>query len=203
MSTREPGVSAPRDRSDEVWARAADGFARWRGGDESGLHQVVAVMTPVLWHVVRSYRLPSDTAEDVIQTTWLSFMRHHASIKDSDYVGGWLTMSARREAWRVSRLSTKVTPVDVTSFEVRMPSQRSAESVAVEADRDKRLWQAVQSLSERCQRLLRIVAFDRRPDYKAVAESLGMPIGSIGPTRGRCLTKLRVALGDAAREEEY
>ncbi len=98
MSTREPGVSAPRDRSDEVWARAADGFARWRGGDESGLHQVVAVMTPVLWHVVRSYRLPSDTAEDVIQTTWLSFMRHHASIKYSDYVGGWLTISARREA---------------------------------------------------------------------------------------------------------
>ena len=187
MSTREPGVSAPGDRSDQVWARAADGFARWRGGDESGLQQVVAVMTPVLWHVVRSYRLPADTAEDVIQTTWLTFMRHHESIKDGDYVGGWLTMSARREAWRVSRLSTRVTPVDVTTFEVRMPVQRSAESVAVESDRDERLWQA----------------FDRRPDYKAVAETLGMPIGSIGPTRSRCLNKLRVALGDAALEEEY
>ena len=53
------------------------------------------------------------------------------------------------------------------------------------------LWRAVSSLSERCQALLRIIAFIDRPDYGAVSEALGMPVGSIGPTRGRCLAKLR------------
>ncbi|MGN6613012.1 MAG: sigma-70 family RNA polymerase sigma factor, partial [Angustibacter sp.] len=49
-------------------------------------------------------------------------------------------------------------------------------------------------LPERCQALLRVIAFADRPDYASVAESLGMPIGSIGPTRGRCLHRLRAAL---------
>ena len=49
-------------------------------------------------------------------------------------------------------------------------------------------------MSERCQALLRIIAFVDRPDYVAVSQALGMPVGSIGPTRGRCLAKLRAAL---------
>ena len=56
------------------------------------------------------------------------------------------------------------------------------------------LWAAVDRLPERCRRLLRVVAFESRPDYGRLAAELDMPIGSIGPTRGRCLAKLRVAL---------
>ncbi len=56
------------------------------------------------------------------------------------------------------------------------------------------LWPAIGQLSARCQELLRIVAFAPRPDYAAVAAALGMPVGSIGPTRGRCLAKLRALL---------
>ena len=56
------------------------------------------------------------------------------------------------------------------------------------------LWTHVQDLSERCRRLLAVIAFADRPDYAAIAEALGMPVGSIGPTRGRCLAKLRAAL---------
>ena len=59
------------------------------------------------------------------------------------------------------------------------------------------LWRHVSGLSERCRYLLRVIAFAERPDYAAIADALGMPVGSIGPTRGRCLAKLRVALGQA------
>ena len=77
---------------------------------------------------------------------------------------------------------------------MRLPSQRSAEQDAVEHDEQDRLWLAVDTLNERCQRLLRIVAFEHRPDYSQVAAALDMPVGSIGPTRSRCLAKLRSAL---------
>ena len=62
------------------------------------------------------------------------------------------------------------------------------------ATSDHRLWQHIEGLPERCRALLRVIAFADRPDYAELAQALGMPQGSIGPTRGRCLAKLRLAL---------
>jgi RNA polymerase sigma factor (sigma-70 family) len=188
---RPDGVAA---RSDEVWAQATAGFNRWVAGDPAGLDELVAVMTPVLWHVVRSYRLAESAAEDVIQTTWLALVRRRAAIVDAAAVGGWLTTTARREAWRVAQRDHRTTPVADEDLEPRIPAQRSAEEAAVQHDEGDRIWAAVDGLPERCRRLLRIVAFENRPDYRELATDLGMPVGSIGPTRGRCLAKLRVAL---------
>lgn len=185
-----------------VWAQASDHFGRWCSGDASGLDDLVRVMTPVLWHVVRSYRLSPEVAEDVIQTAWTALVRRREAIEDAAAVGGWLTTTARREAWRVTRSEARATPADDQELSLRLPRQRSAEQAAVLNDEQSRLWAAVQTLDDRCQRLLRIVAFEHRPDYGRVAEQLDMPIGSIGPTRGRCLAKLKVALMDAAFSEE-
>lgn len=189
MATAEPsdGVSS-------LWERSGQCFAGWLDGDESALAELVAVMTPVLWQVVRAYRLPTDQAEDVIQTTWLALVRRRASVVDPRAVGGWLTTTARREAWRVSSRARRDVPVADEQLNLRIPDQRSAELSAVEADEARRLWRAVGTLSERCQRLLRIVAFEERPDYARIANDLQMPVGSIGPTRGRCLDKLRRAI---------
>ena len=76
----------------------------------------------------------------------------------------------------------------------RLPDEDSAEAEVLRRDGDERLWDAVERLSERCQALLRIVAFEHRPDYTTIAANLGMPVGSIGPTRGRCLQKLRALI---------
>jgi DNA-directed RNA polymerase specialized sigma24 family protein len=65
---------------------------------------------------------------------------------------------------------------------------------------ERALWFAVGKLNERCQRLLRIIAFHDRPDYSALSSELGMPIGSIGPTRGRCLDKLRAELATSTSD---
>lgn len=191
------GSSDGPARSNAVWAQATDGFNRWVAGDPAGLDDLVAVMTPVLWHVVRAYRLSEQAAEDVIQTTWLALVRRRASILDPVAVGGWLTTTARREAWRVSSAKSGATPVEDDDLAPLLPRQRSAEESVVQEDEGSRLWAAVDSLPERCRRLLRIVAFENRPDYRELATDLGMPVGSIGPTRGRCLAKLRVALMQA------
>jgi DNA-directed RNA polymerase specialized sigma24 family protein len=83
-------------------------------------------------------------------------------------------------------------------LDARLPAQTSPESEVVSGDENAHLWRALARLPERCQKLLRIVAWEPRPDYSSVAEGLDMPIGSIGPTRRRCLDKLRVELGSVS-----
>jgi RNA polymerase sigma factor (sigma-70 family) len=185
---------AATERPGEVWGQAASAFERWAGGDAVALDDLVRLMTPVLWHVVRAYRLPSEVAEDVVQTTWLALVRTRSSIHEPAAIGGWLTTTARREAWRVAKASGRGIPVEDEELARRLPDEGSAEAEVVRRDVDARLWQAVERLSDRCQALLRIVAFEHRPDYTQIAADLGMPVGSIGPTRGRCLTKLRALI---------
>ena len=103
-------------------------------------------------------------------------------------------MTARREAWRVHAATTRTTPVEEQDLAPLLPQARSAETDVVAGEQQRELWEAVDSLPARCQRLLRVVAFENRPDYAQLAVDLDMPVGSIGPTRGRCLAKLRVAL---------
>lgn len=190
----------PRPRAEgpgAAWGEARDAFDRWVAGDQAGLHDLVSVMTPILWQVVRAYGLPRELAEDVVQSTWLALVRRRSAIVDPAAVGGWLTITARREAWRTAKRTRKDEPVEDDHLAVHLPQQRSAESSVVEQDRDERLWNAVDALPERCRRLLRVVAYENRPDYAGLAADLGMSVGSIGPTRGRCLAKLRVALIEA------
>jgi RNA polymerase sigma factor (sigma-70 family) len=79
-------------------------------------------------------------------------------------------------------------------LELRPDDAPGPDDQAVADDRDRRLWAAVESLPPRCRSLLRVVAFSHRPDYREVSKALGMPVGSIGPNRGRCLAKLRSML---------
>lgn len=177
-----------------VWELAAGQFRRYRQGDHGALDDLVRTLTPVLWHVVRAVGLDSDKAEDVVQVTWLTLVRKQGSIADPQAVASWLTTTARREAWRVARVDARSSPVADEVLQTRIPHQPAAESDVIRNDEQDRLWACVQQLDERCQRLLRSVAFDDRPDYAGMSEELGMPVGSIGPTRGRCLTKLKTLL---------
>ena len=181
--------------SSGLYDAATEAFRRWRDGDESALDDLVRVMSPVLWHVVRATGLDKETSEDVVQNTWLTLVRSAESVRDAQAITRWLCTAARREAWRVSKAATRTRPVEDEVLDARMPAQISPESAVVTDDDNRRLWRALGRLPERCQKLLRIVAWEPRPDYSAVAESMEMPIGSIGPTRRRCLDKLRVELG--------
>jgi len=176
------------------WLRAADLFDAWREGDGRAMDELVRLMTPVLWHVVRAYGLERTLAEDVVQTTWLRLVRGRGSIADARAVSAWLTTTARREAWRVGKANGRVDTTESDDLDVLLPEQPSAEEHAALGEERRRLWLAVRRLAERCQRLLRVIAFEDRPDYARLAQDLAMPVGSIGPTRARCLAKLREML---------
>lgn len=190
------------DQSPETtWNDAAASFTRWIDGDQEGFSELMDVMTPVLWHVVRAGGLDAMQAKDVIQETWFALVRRRDAIDHAQSVASWLLTTARRESWRVAKASRRDIVVADLEVDVPAPRQPSTENVVLEQDEHRRLWEAVATLDERCQRLLRVVAFDTRPNYQKLSEDLDMPVGSIGPTRGRCLSKLRTALGGAYTEE--
>lgn len=180
---------------DSLAVRAGRMFAAYRDGEAAAMSDLVRVLTPVLWHTVRSTRLDTAAAEDVLQTVWLSLVRHGDTIVEPNAVLQWLVVSTKREAWRVSRGQDKVRPEDVET--TRAAETDGAAEVGEQvagAEADEVLWHHVRQLPERCQTLLRVIAFAAKPDYAQIARALGMPMGSIGPTRGRCLAKLRLAL---------
>ncbi len=176
--------------------RAADAFAAYREGDRERMSELVDLLTPVLWHTARGQRLDQTTAEDVIQTAWIRLVERADAIAEPQAVLAWLITTVRREAWRVLKKSGRAIPTDeIPDGEVDgIPTPLDPAAEAVLREDQRSLWRSVSRLSERCQALLRIIAFVDRPDYAAVSTALGMPVGSIGPTRGRCLAKLRSLL---------
>jgi RNA polymerase sigma factor (sigma-70 family) len=170
-------------------------FDAYRGGDEAKMADLVRVLTPILWHTARACRLDSATAEDVVQSVWLTLVRKADSIAEPRAVLQWMVVSTKRESWRVAREQSKVRPEDLELTDHGDQERtESVEETVVRTDEDIRLWRHIETLPERCRTLLRVIAFAERPDYAALATALGMPQGSIGPTRGRCLAKLRIAL---------
>ena len=180
-----------------LWETSASLFQRWRDGEPAALDDLVRLLSPMLWQVVRASGIDRATAEDVVQTTWLTLVRSGDSITQPRAVAGWLCTAARREAWRVSRQTGRQRPVEDEVIARRLPDAPAPEGQVVLDDDNARLWDCLGKLSDRCQKLLRIVAAESRPDYSAIATELGMPVGSIGPTRGRCLDKLRRELAQA------
>lgn len=176
--------------------RAARAFAAYADGDTSLMSDLVDELTPLLWHVARGQGLTRESAEDVVQQTWLRLVEHAAEIHDPQSVVKWLMTTTRREAWRSSRAVRAVDshpdPEQLDDL-TDVPSEPVPEAV-IAASEHAVLWRHVAQLSERCRHLLRVIAFADRPDYATIAEALGMPVGSIGPTRGRCLATLRAAL---------
>lgn len=190
LAVGDPGAVAERP----VWALAADAFSALRGGDQAGLERLVRLLTPVLWHIVRAYGLTPELAEDVIQATWLALIVHAASIVDPKSVMRWITTTARREAWRVAHARQRERSAELSELEPLTPAVAGPETTVLANGAARVLWLHVLRLSERCQRLLRIIAFDSRPDYTSLAAELGMSVGGVGPTRRRCLDKLRELL---------
>jgi RNA polymerase sigma factor (sigma-70 family) len=182
------------ERGPDRAARITALMSAARQGSDDAVGEIVTEFSPLLWHVARAAGLSPGDAQDVLQTVWMRLIEHLDDIRTPTALAGWLVVTTRREAWRVRAAERKQIPTDQESFaELPVKGPGSEEQVIIE-DQRRRLWAAIRRLSPRCQELLRIVAFVPRPDYAAVAAGLGMQIGSIGPTRGRCLAKLRALL---------
>lgn len=172
-----------------------DGLA---AGDDDGLtadlDNLIPALTPLLWNVARAAGLSREDAEDAVQTAWTSLISHLDTIRTPGALKAWLITTTQREAWRVAAVARRQQPADHEWLMTIPDPLGGADERALEAEEQRALWRALRTLSPRCQQLLRIVALVPRPDYDLVADWLGMSRGSVGPTRGRCLDKLRLAL---------
>jgi RNA polymerase sigma factor (sigma-70 family) len=180
--------------ADEHRARVESLMRAAQDGSEEAFGELVAELTSTLWHVARATGLSRPDAEDVVQTTWLSLVSHLKTIHTPAALKSWLVTTTRREAWRVRAAELRQLPTD-QDWLTTIPDQAAGSEERLVMEQEMRdLHTAFLTLSTRCQELLRIVAFVTRPDYDEVAAKLGMARGSVGPTRGRCLEKLRGVL---------
>lgn len=165
---------------------------RAAAGDQSAWDELVGSFTRLLWSVATSHRLgPADSAE-VVQTTWLRLVENLDRITQPEAVGGWLATTARRESLRLLKLRGREVLVDdEAQIDREAPvAAPTPEAQVLDRDRDRTVRLAFEQLPERCRVLLHLVVVVA-PPYAEVAAALDMPIGSIGPTRARCLDRLR------------
>lgn len=179
------------------------------GGDEAAWHALVEGFHGLVWSVARAYRLGSADAADVFQTVWLRLAENLNRIQNPDHIGAWLATTARRESLRIIRSHVRTVPMDDTALADFLQSDEASPEQAVldaeqgmlDAQRAIAMWRAFGNLPARCQRLLRVLIATPRPSYVDVAAALDVPVGSIGPTRARCLRQLRRLLGEVSETE--
>ncbi|MGH8901324.1 MAG: RNA polymerase sigma factor [Egibacteraceae bacterium] len=162
------------------------------GGDETAWEAIVARYSRLLWHVVRAHRLDDTEAADVVQTTWVRLVEHLGRIREPESVGAWLATTARRESLRVLRRADRERPTDDGApLEIDDWPEAGPEARVLAAEASRVLWRCVDELPERYRTLVRLLMVDPPLTYEEISVILSMPIGSIGPTRARCLERLR------------
>lgn len=161
-------------------------------GDDRAWQELVDRFNGLLWSIARAHRLSTADAADVVQTAWLRLVENLDRIHDPAHLGAWLATTTRRECLRVLRASGRLQLVDdAADLRVEESVEASPEAMALTRERDALLLEALDEVPERCQRLLRVLMTSPAPSYTDVSAALAMPVGSIGPTRARCLACLR------------
>ncbi len=190
------GATIEIDRWDVVSETLTDLVGRAAGGDAAAWDLLVGRYENLLWSVARAHRLDTADAADVVQTTWLRLLENLGRIQEPERISGWLITTSRRECLRLLRRAGREILDDLVVDlvdEVTPP----VETALLQQERDAVLWRCFGQLPERCQRLLRVLMAAEPPAYTEVSEALGLPVGAIGPTRMRCLNKLRALAGDS------
>lgn len=159
-------------------------------GDGDAWDSLVERFTPTMRGVVRGYRLSPADVDDVVQFAWASAFAQIGRLREPEAFGGWLMVTARREALRTLERRRR----EVLVEELRHPDEAedsAVESALVEAEQRQAVHAAVDRLPYRQRRLIRALMCDARESYADVSRKLDMPLGSIGPTRERALARLR------------
>jgi RNA polymerase sigma factor (sigma-70 family) len=160
-------------------------------GDRRAFEELVDRHKNLVWSIIRVSGLWGPDAEDIFQLTFVRLFEHQGSIRDPSRLPGWLATTTRRECYdtirRRQRMSSSALVEDVLDTEHVV----DFDARLVEDERLRVVAEAYADLSERCQELLRLLAIDPPLGYDGISAVLGTPRGSIGPTRQRCLDKLR------------
>jgi RNA polymerase sigma factor (sigma-70 family) len=178
---------------------AAATVAAAAGGDQAAWNRLVERHSSLVWGVARAHRLSGSDAADVVQTTWLRLIEHLPQIRNPDGVGAWLATTARRESLRALRHARRCEPTEQVEAVAEVAG---LDARLLRDERDAAVARAFARLPARDRALLRLLTLDPALSYEEIGAALSMPIGSIGPTRGRALERLRRELRAAGALEQ-
>jgi RNA polymerase sigma factor (sigma-70 family) len=162
------------------------------GGDRVAWDALVDRFGQMVWSVARSFRLDEATAKDVSQTVWLRLIENIDRIKDPERLPGWLATTSRREALKVATTRNRQVPTEF-EYDVADPSP-TLDEMLIDDEDNRLVVTAYATLDEMCRELLRLMTIEPALSYEEISKVSGRPIGSLGPTRARCLDKLKAAM---------
>ena len=174
-------------------------LARCRAGEAGAWDEIVSRYGRLVFSIARSYRLNEADAADVVQITFRILLQSLDRLAPDSRLGYWLGSVARRHTWRYLQQTRRESPEDEASLIAR------ADALGHPGPRDAERWELAEwinhglaQIDARCRALLTRLYLDpTEPSYEDVAREFELPVGSIGPTRARCLGKVRAALGAA------
>ena len=183
--------------SEKIEADSADLLNRAIGGDQSSWTKLINKHSPMVRSVIAGYRLDHETAADVYQTVWMRLYENAARIRKPEALGGWLATTARNEALRCIRGLQRSRPVGVLADEVDLNAP-SPDERAIDDETLADVLSAFGHLSDESKHLMRLLVASPPLPYQDIAERVGRPVGSIGPTRSRCIETLKSFMAEPA-----
>jgi RNA polymerase sigma factor (sigma-70 family) len=179
----------------------ADLVVRAQEGDEAAWGDLVDHHLGLVHAICRGHQLSAADAADVNQVVWLRLVEHLGRIRVPEAVGGWIAATTRNECARVVGAPGRGGAAADAGDE---PGGGAGAAGGIDVgllvyERDRALMAAFGCLDERCRRLLRLLMAEPRPSAGEIGAALDMPVGSIGPTRARCLEQLRRLAAEGAR----
>jgi RNA polymerase sigma factor (sigma-70 family) len=171
----------------------ADLVVRAQKGDQDAWNHLVMRYAPLVWSICNRYRLSREDRNDVAQTVWLVAVEKLGSLQRPEALAGWLATITQRECLRVARAVRKREGNEhILDFERETGDESAMIGQELErVERQAALRAAFAQLPPLCRHLLTLLIQDQPPAYAEIAERLSLPVGGIGPTRGRCLARLR------------
>jgi len=161
-------------------------------GDRSAWERLIDQYARLIWAITRDFKLVESDAADVAQVTWLRLLENIHKLEHPDRVGSWLAATARNECLRnlAGRKRVVLAHDDIVLEGAATPEPEIDERL-LSAERSEMVREALGRLPRRWQRMLELLMADPPASYAEISDQLGLPIGSIGPTRSRCLARLR------------
>jgi RNA polymerase sigma factor (sigma-70 family) len=166
---------------------------RARNGEQQAWDALVERYAPLIWSICRRHRLEAADAQDAAQSVWLKLVDQLDNLRDPAALPGWLATTTRRECGRILRTARRPRDAGHALAAGVIPDNhaQAAEPDLLAAERHAALREAFGQLPPGCQQLLALLIHDPALPYAEISTRLGIPAGSIGPSRRRCLDKLR------------
>jgi len=163
-------------------------------GDRWAWERLIDQYERLIWAITRDFKLLGSDADDVAQATWLRLLEHIDRLDHPARVGSWLAATARHECLRSMAVRKRVVLDHDVALEDAIAHGPEIDERLLANEHAQTVREAISRLPRRWQRMLELLMADPPASYAEISDQLGLPVGSIGPTRGRCLERLRVML---------